>query len=112
MRVVSGARHGRLTTLKFLNDGRMACLGEETTLRGDGVGINPGFGQQEHHSVGVPPEAGTVPTLNSISVAGHTSFGLQPTKNEMPTARAALQLYETASLCVAAGRDCPRGGDI
>lgn len=45
MRVVSGARHGRLTTLKFLNDGRMACLGEETTLRGDGVGINPGFGQ-------------------------------------------------------------------
>ena len=45
VRVVSGARHGRLTTLKFLNDGRMACLGEETTLRGDGVGINPGFGQ-------------------------------------------------------------------
>lgn len=31
--------------LKFLSDGRMACLGEETTLRGDGVGINPGFGQ-------------------------------------------------------------------
>ena len=99
MRVVSGARHGRLTTLKFLNDGRMACLGEETTLRGDGVGINPGF-----------EDCGR--SLNSISVAGHTSFGLQPTKNGMPTARAALQLYETASLCVAAGRDCPRGGDI